>query len=1380
MAISNRQQQLFAAEDWTVVYRAYANIDFQAYDFDTVRTALVDYIRTNFPENFNDYIESSEFIAIIELLAYLSQSLAFRMDVNTRENFLETAERRDSVFKLARMLGYTPKRNQCAQGLLKITSLKTTEPLRDSRGTLLANKTIFWDDANNPQSYDQFITILNAAMSSTNRFTSPVKSGQVNNVMTELYQINTAIGAPIAYGVTVSVNGTKKPFNIVNPDFTDNADFFERHPDPSNAFNLIYRNDGKGLSSSETGFFVMFKQGTLSFSDFNYTVPVQSRTQDINIVNINETDVYLQEINLLGDVLNKWEKISNATGQTINFNSILKNTKNLYAVDTVGNTGIRIKFPDGNFGNVPVGIYRVWYRVSDPTEYSILPEDARNVTFTLSYRGNDSREYFLTVSAALQSKIENSRPPETLTEIKTNAPDVYYTQNRMVSAQDYNVFPLAQSTNIKKMKAINRTHAGHSRYIDINDPTGSYHNVDVYAKDAYLYVEKRNISELITINPNNTPLDVVTSTIPNYLKAQRLNNFVYHDMRNRYIDSDINKFRLDILGGVSPTNITWNPLPINTSGKTGFIKHVSGGTEYVLVNNMEYFRVFKENNFIKWVNPTNSEDYKWTRIVSVENNGLLSSGYTTGVGPWTLSEEITQGWIATEVIVSLRKLFNLSEANVIVEEIENRRTFALKYDVINDVWEVIASANVDRDSEFAVSADPVTDADSGWLLLFDYTPVANDLNSYRYNVTVRGEEYVIQSKNDLRFYNVKAVKVLDSDNKSSRDLITYPTINNKPSTQEVYEWQVNGSDRFWRNINIVNSYYKPSAYSTGIPLKTRNTKWYEVVVSWRSNFGLIPNGDLTNATTSLFVPSEATMPLNSYFQTTGTSGNVIINNNSGQITKFPSGITIPFSGTSPFGANILDVNGNITYRQYSTNGVLEYFHGAANVYSYGEGGTTLDLTSQGRLRLLNADVATQSGTLIYTGLEGDKFFRSTDAVGNTYADKILVDYLVEKEALDLPIDWSINDVYRYADGYVDPRKVAVAPLDTDNDLVPDRPLQFLEYVGSDDLVFFENYTDFDGYTYDRPIEGVILDYRFESEFVYDASAKTISPATHNDPTKITTVDWILVNDTLSTYFQEQVLVNDFLGIIIYNVDTETPYMVSRSSTDGVVTILETKDYFVRPGRGQTQNTGKAIEDSVIRWRHSAPNDVRIDPSISNVVEMVMLTNEYYNDVVRYQAYPRGDFPAEPTSADLSVEFSGLNEFKNASDSIVYRSAKFKRLFGTGADAEYRAKFRVVKLNNQYSDNELKTRVLRAINEYFEVDNWEFGETFYFTELSTYIHQQLGSAIGSIVIVPKDTSGTFGQLFQVKAEPNELFLNTATVQDIELITKIDSQTLRSDR
>ena len=108
-------------------------------------------------------------------------------------------------------------------------------------------------------------------------------------------------------------------------------------------------------------------------------------------------------------------------------------------------------------------------------------------------------------------------------------------------------------------------------------------------------------------------------------------------------------------------------------------------------------------------------------------------------------------------------------------------------------------------------------------------------------------------------------------------------------------------------------------------------------------------------------------------------------------------------------------------------------------------------------------------------------------------------------------------------------------------------------------------------------------------------------------------------------------------------------------------------------------------------------------------------------------------------------------------------------------------FKVVKIpGTTLSDNEIKSQIISLFNSYFFVDNWEFGENFYFTELSSYIHSNMGNSIGSIIILPKNTSGSFGDLFQVKAEPNELFLSTATVNDITIVEKINSQTLRTDR
>jgi hypothetical protein len=51
-------------------------------------------------------------------------------------------------------------------------------------------------------------------------------------------------------------------------------------------------------------------------------------------------------------------------------------------------------------------------------------------------------------------------------QIALNAPAVYYTQDRMVNGEDYNLYP-SQSNQALKVKAVNRTYSGQSRYVDL-------------------------------------------------------------------------------------------------------------------------------------------------------------------------------------------------------------------------------------------------------------------------------------------------------------------------------------------------------------------------------------------------------------------------------------------------------------------------------------------------------------------------------------------------------------------------------------------------------------------------------------------------------------------------------------------------------------------------------------------------------------------------------------------------------------------------------------------------------------------------------------------------------------------------------------------------
>jgi hypothetical protein len=149
----------------------------------------------------------------------------------------------------------------------------------------------------------------------------------------------------------------------------------------------------------------------------------------------------------------------------------------------------------------------------------------------------------------------------------------------------------------------------------------------------------------------------------------------------------------------------------------------------------------------------------------------------------------------------------------------------------------------------------------------------------------------------------------------------------------------------------------------------------------------------------------------------------------------------------------------------------------------------------------------------------------------------------------------------------------------------------------------------------------------------------------------------------------------------------------------------------------------------------------------------------------------------PTSEELQLDYSTLDNYKAISDTIIYNPAKFKPLFGSKAIPTLQATFKIVKNPNVViSDNEIKTSVIAAINTYFDVSNWDFGETFYFSELASYLHVQLSPNVSSIIIVPANQADAFGSLLQVNANINEIITSAATVDNVQIITAITAAQL----
>lgn len=760
MSSSVRQSNLFVAEDWQAIYRSFQDVSFKSYDFETIRDSLIDYIRVNYPEKFNDYIDSSEFIAVIELLAWLGMSLNFRVDLNARENFLDTAERRESIVRLARMLNYQPRRNIAATGLVKLTAVETNEPVTDSQGRNLGRVRVFWNDPNNPDSQEQFIAVLNAAFAPTNPFGRPQKSGSVGNIPTDLYRLENAGFSEISYGITTRVRNDSIPIDIVNVDFRDGETFFERHPNPDNPFHVVYRNDGEGEGSPNTGFFLHFRQGNLQSEDVAFDVPRNNRVYDIDVNNINETDVYLQEINSDGDAIQEWTRVPSLVGNNVIYNNVNPGIRDIYTVIPRLNDQITLRFSDGNFGRVPQGIYRAWYRVSANRSLILRPDDLQNSEIRVPYRGQDGETYTLQITFSLVESVSNAAPTETDDQIRQRAPQVFYTQNRMVNGEDYNVFPLTRGNELLKIKAINRTHAGHSRFIDINDPTGTIQNTLVFGEDGALWADSE--PQQITVS-TDVPIDEIAEiSITEFIRNQFLQNFFYSIYLERFRET----LDEDAFGLLDDTDerFYWLTDPRRDRGSQGEITTVPSQSSSLTVGPNGTFplsalRFVRPGSKILFVAPDEPEDeepqrYQWVTVRSIT---------TDGASMLELSELVEDGWVAWRVLPAFRRSFNELELDLLLSETSpvgqltlNSR-FGLGYDIETDEWFVNLGAEPDENFELPLDGEEFDRSARGnWLLYAENRPA-----DAQWIFTTRGRRYVFESADQARFFFDENFRITD-------------------------------------------------------------------------------------------------------------------------------------------------------------------------------------------------------------------------------------------------------------------------------------------------------------------------------------------------------------------------------------------------------------------------------------------------------------------------------------------------------------------------------------------------------------------------------------------------------------------------------------------
>jgi hypothetical protein len=865
MASTTRQTSLLVAEDWTKLYQTFRSADFQSYDFETLRASMISYLRTYYPEDFNDFIESSEFIALIDTIAFLGQSLSFRADLNARENFIDTAQRRDSILKLARLISYTPKRNINSTGFLKFDSVSTTETVYDSNGINLSGLVINWADAGNDNWQEQFNAILNAALVTNTTIGKPSAKEDINGIANSEYHVNLIPSVVPTYGFIATLEGNKTNFEMVSPTFLGQSYVYETAPKPNLPFNFLYKSDGLGNYSVNTGYFLYFKQGTLASTDINFIESLPNRVYSVNVDNINNTDIWVYSLdkNNNPDVL--WTPVPAVNATNVIYNQ--STTRTIYQVNSRAGDQIDLVFGDGSFSDIPQGNFRIYYRVSNGKDYKITPSEMQGISVPINYVSRSGRIETITVRASLRYTVANAVSRESLDDIRQKAPQQYYTQNRMITGEDYNILPYTLFSDVLKIKAVNRTSSGVSRYLDVIDVTGKYSSTNIFCQDGILYKDTFTNSFAFDYTTINDIYRVIDNQVEPIASEKEILQYFYSnypliELTNTYwhysttINNGSTGYFYDANGKILQVGITvGNAARYITQG--AIVRFSAGAGNY-----------FDAQNNIQVGTPSHNGDkyylYAAVELLTGDGTNAGIGNLSSGQGPVTVNQVVPDGAIADKVFAVFNVKFSTAVINTMIGYIQAFQNFGLRYNVDTTAWTVIAPADLNSTDPFNLTYTGDTSGqglDSSWLIRFETL-------GQNYTVFYRGLNYVFSSVKETNFYFDNTVKVFDpKTGLTIHDQIKVLKMNSEPDSATTlaldYTWYI------YKNIIEVDGYENPNKIYVTFPDTNNdgvadNPELFELLVA--------PNVN----TNSKYVYFQATYGYDSFVNETPVDNNKVI------------------------------------------------------------------------------------------------------------------------------------------------------------------------------------------------------------------------------------------------------------------------------------------------------------------------------------------------------------------------------------------------------------------------------------------------------------------------------------------------------------------------
>jgi hypothetical protein len=296
----------------------------------------------------------------------------------------------------------------------------------------------------------------------------------------------------------------------------------------------------------------------------------------------------------------------------------------------------------------------------------------------------------------------------------------------------------------------------------------------------------------------------------------------------------------------------------------------------------------------------------------------------------------------------------------------------------------------------------------------------------------------------------------------------------------------------------------------------------------------------------------------------------------------------------------------------------------------------------------------------------------------------------------------------------------------------------------------------------------------ETSFYFDPTVRV-----YDSTTGVTVPDTIKILKINSQPGSNTPIGTDILWQIYNTINDAAGYantskVLVKSPSTQVENVPDNPDLYTTVAAASAARSGLYFQ-----WQHNSPSRNRIDPTPVNLMDVYILTADYTTSYMEWLQDLTGTVsePTLPTSSSLEIAYSTLDNYKAVSDTLIYNPAQFKPLFGAKADPSLRARFQVViNPTSSITANEMKSQIISAVNKYFNVSHWDFGDTFYFSELAAYLHTTLAPNLASILITPANTGLVFGNYFQINSQPWEIITSAATINDIDIVSAVTAAQL----